>query len=525
MSRSFSLIFLAFACWLAAPLPAMAQDTLTLGEAYVNLSLTIEYFDSLDEHRLERILSFERKQLESLQGDIRSVYPDLYHLAWSQWHLIDTRLREQTGDPADRQTLLSWKNALEPSIRYYHKIDPDIRSNDFFKFIEFDFRDVYGQESNILSIKRRFTPLFNQNIYGDFKRIFYQAISLGRFHFDSLSYYSALFNIPFSTRIIENRYFGRADSYGESVSTVYRQASALDLIARYLQLDFLASERQEDVDPAMIYAAYEQFVRDLNPASNVFHYRMNDIIPKDSFFIRELNQRTCDQLYQRLREKYPISRDYNYYPDRGDASSAGPAFPEKYYFPTPAPYPTAKVAIRDFKPELKTLKSVDRHIRQSFIDAGYEGRLHYFYIREPGFAVATGIERINRDGSPAEEPGRWDLRQGGDEGFSLYQVFKAMFFQTQSDYRLIACVVAGDEIRTTSQPSVISDMTELLKKSYSTLPADLADVELIDKTITVLVYHYTQNEIGMVPMLNQNTILTVYDHLQNTPKLSQLTSL
>jgi hypothetical protein len=67
-------------------------------------------------------------------------------------------------------------------------------------------------------------------------------------------------------------------------------------------------------------------------------------------------------------------------------------------------------------------------------------------------------------------------------------------------------------------------MMDLLKKSYTVLPNDLRDVRMKDKTLTVLVYHFFQSDIGQVPVLDLSKRLTAFQHLERTRTLHNLTT-
>jgi hypothetical protein len=55
----FVLAFLSATFLTLVTQKTMAQDGVRLGQAFVNLTLSVEYFDSLDSERMSSILSFE----------------------------------------------------------------------------------------------------------------------------------------------------------------------------------------------------------------------------------------------------------------------------------------------------------------------------------------------------------------------------------------------------------------------------------------------------------------------------------
>jgi hypothetical protein len=502
------------------------SDSLKLAEAFVNLTITNELFDTINPERISKILAFEKMELESMQPENTSIdISSLYNFSYSLWYSAKAAHLSRCNKSPDRNDLLSWKEKFDKASNFYNLAlrMKEAMYSSFFEFIEFSDKSFSSQEHRVYQLKYSFTPYFNQDIYPDFKRIFFTAKNSGQYHLDSLNHFCKIYNMPFYLKIL-NEYRTEILSPDNYIPTEFKLAHALELISRYLQLDYIAKGNVDKVDTLFIYSQYDSFVFDLQPESNEFNWN-DDLIKKDDFFLTHLNKEACEKLYTELKDRYPWLPESpeSFQNVKTLVQSQGRTI-EKYYFPTPAPFPTDKIAIKNFKPELKTLKQVDDHIKDCFDKAGYTGRLHYFYIKEPGFAVTTEIERINKNGSPVSGTNRWDLTGGVDESLSLYNIFKSMFFTVESDYRLIACIVSTDEIQTTNQPASMADMSALIANSYSTLPKDLEDVELKEKTITVLLYHFTQNDIGKVPMLNQNKIITAHDHLKMTPTLTNLIS-
>ena len=186
--------------------------------------------------------------------------------------------------------------------------------------------------------------------------------------------------------------------------------------------------------------------------------------------------------------------------------------PVKYYFPIPAPFPSAYLYINNFKPGLTTMKQVDNYFKNVFNKKGYAGHLHYYYVQS-GFALTTSLEKINKDGSPVSGSKRWSVSIGGNGSFSLYETFKSIFFTTESNFRIIALIISPNAASVQRSPSSIGAMQDLLTYSYPSLPKALEDFSLPQKTLTVLVYNFYQSDIGKVPMLDVSKRLTVKDHL------------
>ena len=124
-----------------------------------------------------------------------------------------------------------------------------------------------------------------------------------------------------------------------------------------------------------------------------------------------------------------------------EQSMAVKNFTERYYFPIPAPFPSAYLYINNYKPGLKTMKEVDDYFKNIFNRNGYAGHLHYYYVQS-GFAVTTSLEKINKNGSPVSGTQRWSVSIGGNGSLSLYETFKSIFFDTESDFRIIGLVIS-----------------------------------------------------------------------------------
>ena len=87
---------------------------------------------------------------------------------------------------------------------------------------------------------------------------------------------------------------------------------------------------------------------------------------------------------------------------------------------------------------------------------------------------------------------------------------------------MISCIIASHEVAVSQKTNSIKEMNNLINHSYSSLPTDLESMELPDKTLTVLVYHFYQSDVGEVPVLDTKQKLTVQQHLINTSTLARL---
>jgi hypothetical protein len=512
-------------------LQVQTNDSLTLAQAYVNLTLTEKYFDTLSIDRLNKILPFEEKELSSIR-DAKFIKANstLYNFTYSLLYFNKAQLLFRAKQNTNRETLLQWKQTLDKAIIHFNKTNissyytVEKTENTFYDFIAFKGEDCWLLKRNIENFNRLFSTYFNKNIYSDFKRIFYDAKNTDKFFLDSLSYYASMYDLPLSMAIKDNvppykehKNFG---PHNLSVKTNYNLSTALDLISQYLQLSYVVKGRANDsnrIDLYNLYHSYHNFIEQLSP-EDTLHFGDNyddGIIPKDNFFNGELNKSASDSLYKLLQKRFP----YEYAPVASDMmlGASAPYNPgaTRYYFPIPAPFPSAYLSVRNYKPGLATMKQVDDYFKSILNKKGYRGHLHYYYVQS-GFALTTSLEKINKDGIPVRGSKRWSVSVGGNGSFSLYETFKSIFFATESDFRIIGLVISPFAAAVQTNAASIGAMQDLLRYSYPSLPGDLQNFSLPQKTLTVLIYDFHQSDIGKVPMLDVSKRLSARIHLERS---------
>ncbi|MFZ4523244.1 MAG: hypothetical protein ACOYNC_16160 [Bacteroidales bacterium] len=522
-----------------------SNDSLTLAQAFVNLSLTCEYFDTLSPNRISKILRYEEHELSSIRDtQFIRLNSKLYHFTKALWSLNKGKQTFRKDTLASRKTLLEWKDLfVESRERYFQTGVPslirhwagdypnrlryfepgtdclELECNSFYEFIKFDTRSYYDFNDGLNQLAEVISPLFNRDIYPDFKRIFYNAKNSDTIYLDSLSWYAGLYRFRNAGYDQNMELFGFGFQVEPADSGLFFMSSSLDLIKSYLYLLYIAREKRDHVNIGRLYTEYRSFVRALDPEDTLKFRYPDDVIKKDTFFNKELNSATCAALLQRLKKNYPEDT-LDYIVNKAIKSDS--PVPTKYVFPHPAPFPSAVAVVPHFHPGLKTMTEVDKFLRKQLDRAGYDGRCHYYYAAD-GFAITTSLEKIKKDGSqfPANE--RWNLSYGPDGKFSVYTLFKSMFFATDGNFRILAFVISSQEAERTNTAPSFSVMSQLLKNSYAALPPDLEYESLPDKALTALVYNFYQSDIGEVPLLDTRQLLTVRDHFRNTPLLNLLT--
>ena len=498
----------------------VASDSMTLAQAYINLYLTGIYFDTLPVSRISKILPFEAQELSRIQdSSFISQHSELYNFTHSLWYLNKANLLYRTKTAANRQELLGWKDTLGKAIQYYFKSnarnneDLTEQGNPFFEMISYDFHAVMNLEKGIRRLKWEFAPYFNQDIYPDFKRLFYAAKNQQQYQFDSLIHFAGIYDMPLSLSILHNEYGG---NWGRNRSMVneYDLDPKLDLISKYLQLHYLAFVDHAAIpaqfDPQVLYDSYGDFLENLRKVD----------FGQDSFFASEFDDESIDRLYQQLQRKFPSPYSWN---SKGfPVGSAGPRFnqPVMYFFPNPAPLASAKLTVKNYRPRLTTLGRVDSYLSSELKKAGFKDQLHYYYSLD-GFALATPLEKFHQSGIRVAPESRFSKTLGGDGKFSYFEVFKSLFFEVEADYRMFVFIVASNEVTFSNRGMSANFAGELLANSYETLPEELKNKSSLNYNLTLLVYHFHQNDVGEVPMLDLAEKMTVREHL-NSAGLSGL---
>ncbi len=210
-----------------------------------------------------------------------------------------------------RKALLQWKSTLEIAINYFNKseiqfIEPYITFDSYYEFIGFTSMRCSELESDIKELKALFTPYFNNDIYADFKRIFLVEKNIKLFDFDSLLHYTSLYNLPLRAGILNllpgryyQTYIKRPRAWKIDVS--YDLDLALDLISRYLQLNYVSENFNSLCTIEDVLYEFKAFEEKLNPGNtgsfnNPPPYHVYNQIPKDDFFRKNMDSEACNRI-------------------------------------------------------------------------------------------------------------------------------------------------------------------------------------------------------------------------------------
>lgn len=491
-------------------------DSYATAQAFINLSLIQTNFKSLSNSYITSVLATNEQELSEVKDtDFISKNPELYNFTYSLLYENTARILYRIQKNIDRKRLIEWKEMLEKGIEYYNisqKEGEETEENKLFHdLIKFQVEDGYNLENNLYNLKALFTPLFNNDIYPDFQRIFYKAKNKNIFDFEGLKLFAGIYNIRLDLSVLENKEY-EASPYTGEISQEYDMLLKLDLTSKYLQFKFLVSDQftiPTGFDLDLLYSSYNDFLNELDSE-------------EDDFIRRELNEEAIEILFDQLQEKFPyrIERDDSDGDGIVDSVDKELAYPESeigegiYFFPELAPLASARFIKPNFKPELKKLGKVDEFLRREFISAGYKDQLHYYYASD-GFAITTSLERFNLDGSTVATDKRFVKSLTEQNKLSYYDIFKSMFFDVEFDYRMFAMVIASNATAMSRNGMTPSFAEKLIENSYDTLPEDLTDKELTDKTLSIFVYHFRLNVNKGTVELDLSGKISARDYLKN----------
>lgn len=169
-----------------------------------------------------------------------------------------------------------------------------------------------------------------------------------------------------------------------------------------------------------------------------------------------------------------------------------------------------------------TLRDLDGQLQKSLACAGYSSN-RYFRIRTGGFAIATRMERYEKDGSSSAEPDRWVVSDSTMSSFSLRGFLTALFTGKTGQYRLFVIVVTDVPFGTDPERSLTPEEAEqLMEVGWNALPKTLANMPWTeDIKVTALVYEFEKREGDppkvRKPLATGNTHLANSKILQNLP--------
>ena len=170
--------FLLFFCFMSR---AQANDSLTLAQSYINLSLTVEYFDSLSTDRVSRILPFLDGELKGISNrKFREENQVLLLLSEAQLQFLEAKHSFVNRKSVTRPQLLYWKAQLDSVNQRVEEINRVNNSrtwqdNEYYTLIGVTRENFSRLTRGANEMKDQLNTLINLDLYPDFKQIYFQA--------------------------------------------------------------------------------------------------------------------------------------------------------------------------------------------------------------------------------------------------------------------------------------------------------------------------------------------------------------
>jgi len=483
-------------------------------QAFINLSLIQANFDKLSHSHIASALASHASELSEVKDEVFiSQNPALHNFTYSLLYENTARLLFRSRQNISRKILVEWKETLEKGIEFYNVSQSGNEETEdqkeFHALIKFQEDDIESLIDKIESLKTDFTPFFNEDVYPDFQRIYYKAKNTGEYDFEGLKGFAGIYNLGLDFSILENK--RRSYKSYSGISKEYDLFNKLNLVSTYLQFKFLASDQfriPSGFNVDQLYESYNGFL---------------DLLyqEEDEFIKRELNPENIDQLFNELQAKFPFDFELvivdSVSMELTDSDGDGVVDyleRELIFFPEFVPLSSASFIKRDFKPELKTLGSVNEFLRREFISAGYKDQLQYYYASD-GFAITTSLERFNLDGSAVPSESRFVKSLTEVKKLSYYEIFKSMFFDIEYDYRMFALVIASNATTMSKDGMTPEFATQIIANSYDALPKDLTNKKLTNKTLSFFAYHFRLNVNNGTVELDLSGKISAQDYLKN----------
>lgn len=171
-------------------------------------------------------------------------------------------------------------------------------------------------------------------------------------------------------------------------------------------------------------------------------------------------------------------------------------------FPFPVPRPSTSLVGLDIEEHFGdiSLEELVQTLEYQLKAAGYRQPSYYMLPSMDGIAVATQLERINRDGVPFEQSLRWliDDMSLGWNNFSILEYIKVLVGARSGYYRTIVILVKpknvplsyGKDIETESEVTEIYT-SGAAQSAYHSLRTSITDLDM-----SFLIYEVERSAVG-----------------------------
>lgn len=169
-------------------------------------------------------------------------------------------------------------------------------------------------------------------------------------------------------------------------------------------------------------------------------------------------------------------------------------------FPWPPPGASATTEIpRHFfssqPSDVLRLRDVKGALQAALESCGYYEKSYYSV--PDGFAMATRLEQINRDGTSKEPPDRWAVEVQRLRKFSLKAYLVALFTANPGYYRIIVFIVTSYPFSQTDIRVSREEAIDWMGRGFNDLPDSIGQLEYSEEyTCTALIYEFEQPNPG-----------------------------
>ena len=548
---SFSFMLLCGKLKAQEDLISSKNDSILLAQAYMNLYLTSSYFDSLERPRIEKILNYEKSEIEKIRNPAflrgnQTLYQftqSLLQYNQTYFFYSDRRIQAMLSrpNPQRKTVVIRAKNLLDIAIKQYNNSGTNDSlfynqtTNSFFNVIGFTNDADIQHKTNLIRLKNEINDKIDEELYLDFRRFLTKAKISNSYELDSMQYVSRSYGIPIKTLVQTNQIQPslHVSSDLKTINPEYYAGLRAEVIYRYVELMTLLKEKSSrETDHDILNSKYKYWINRLNSV-------------EDDFIKEELNPTVVEEVKRQVdnttkktntirssgggisKGRRPTSiKKPEMKPGMENAEKFDPPLAEeappimysqeiqKNFFPSPPPKASAKYFVSDYKPDLSNFGQVDTFLKGKLESKGFTNQLHYYYFNQDGFAIATSLEKFNIDGSEVPNDKRFIKSLGSEDHFSYFEIVKSMFLDIESEYRMFTFIIDSNQANPAGEGLSGTFSEQILFNSYKELPADLKEKVISPKVLTVLVYHFHQNDIGEVPELVLGGNLDVQEYLQ-----------
>lgn len=208
------------------------------------------------------------------------------------------------------------------------------------------------------------------------------------------------------------------------------------------------------------------------------------------------------------------------------AATAGEATLAQFPWPPPQAHSRYKLSrsLLAKQESGTTLGDVADRLEAALQLSGYS-QSSYFAVKD-GYALVTKVEQMDADGTPKQEPARWEAALGplSISNFTLDGYLKALFNAARGYYRVIVFIVSPHPIAEGETRVSRSEAEAWLHKGADRLPRSLRALSYgADFECTALIYEFEQTAPGQQARLRENSPLTGEAHLRKSKILTALT--